>query len=122
MRSPHSGPVRVDYTKTSTRQTARKTGRAWQYRVRGAVRWLRIGVTVQPDKHRPKRQAAVGAAVVALRREGPEVRLALTNGAEVAVPKNRRKAVLQWLEACPAVQAARSIGTKGNIDPDRAMM
>jgi hypothetical protein len=62
------------------------------------------------------------AAVVALRREGPEVRLALTNGAEVAVPKNRRKAVLQWLEACPAVQAARSIGTKGNIDPDRAMM
>ncbi len=62
------------------------------------------------------------AAVVALRREGPEVRLALTNGAEVAVPKNRRKAVLQWLEECPAVQAARSIGTKGNIDPDRAMM
>lgn len=38
------------------------------------------------------------AAVVALRRQGPEVRLTLTNGSEVAVPKNRRKAVLQWFE------------------------
>jgi hypothetical protein len=64
------------------------------------------------------------AAVVALRGERSELRLALTNGIEVPVPKNRRKAVLQWLEEHPAVQWSIEAGgaRKGDIDPDRTVM
>lgn len=62
------------------------------------------------------------AAVAEVLRAGAELRLQLTVGGEVTVPRNRHKVVLAWLEEEAARAAPRSSRRERNIDPDGAVM
>ena len=62
------------------------------------------------------------AAVAGVLRAGGELRLQLTVGGEVTVPRNRHKVVLAWLEEEAQRATPRSSRRERNIDPDGAVM
>lgn len=61
-------------------------------------------------------------AVESVLRDEVGLRLRLTVGGEVLVPKNRRKAVLAWLEDAPAAPVAKSSRLARKVKPDRSVM